>query len=132
MTRGRQPAHTVVTEALRTRIAAGEWPPGERLPSRAALAAEYGVGDAVVQRAQEALIRECLLDGRAGSGTYLSQDRPRHQLRLDADAKFGVRPGPAGHWALLCRREGPVTLAYFVQDRPLPLGTCLASQLVGE
>ena len=121
MPRGRQPAHTTLTEALRTRIAAGEWPPGERLPSRAALAAEYRLGDAVVQRAQETLIREGLLDGRAGSGTYLAQDRPRHQLRLDADAEFAVRPGAAGHWALLCRREGPVTFAYFVQDRPLLL-----------
>ncbi|MER5866646.1 winged helix-turn-helix domain-containing protein [Kitasatospora sp. NPDC002040] len=116
-----QPASTAVTDALRTRITAGEWPPGTSLPSRAALAAEYGVSDAVLQRAQETLIRDGLLEGQTGSGTYVPEDRPRHQLHLDADARFGVRPAPAGHWAPLCRRDGPLVLAYFVQDRPLLL-----------
>ncbi|KQV20822.1 MULTISPECIES: GntR family transcriptional regulator [unclassified Kitasatospora] len=121
MPRGQQSAHTAVTEALRTRVTSGEWCPGTRLPSRTVLAAEYGVGEAVVQRAQEALIRDGLLEGRVGSGTYVPEPRPRLQLHLDPDAPFGVRPGSAGQWSVLCRRPGPVTMAYFVQDRPILL-----------
>ncbi|MBT2384024.1 GntR family transcriptional regulator [Streptomyces sp. ISL-11] len=69
-----------VADDLRRRIAAGEWPVGGRLPSRAQLAADYGVGPNVLQKAQERLIIEGLLEGRAGSGTYVC--RPRERLRM--------------------------------------------------
>ncbi|MEV7122216.1 GntR family transcriptional regulator [Kitasatospora griseola] len=115
-----QPAHVTITEALRVRINVGEWAPGSRLPSRAALAKDYGVGDFVVQRAQEALIRDGVLEGRSGSGTYIPEDRPRRQLWLDADSRFGVRPDAAGHWAPVCRLQ-PAALGYFAEARPLLL-----------
>ena len=53
---------------------------GERLPSRAQLAEEYGVGRNVTQRAVERLIVKGLLEGRAGSGTYVRV--PRERLRI--------------------------------------------------
>ena len=69
------PPYMRVADDLRRRIAAGEWQVGERLPSRAKLATEYGVGPNVLQKAQERLIIEGLLEGRAGSGTYVRKPR---------------------------------------------------------
>ncbi len=63
-------SYLAVADALRARILAGEWQIGGRLPSRARLAEEYGVGRNVAQRAVDWLIAEGLLEGRAGSGTY--------------------------------------------------------------
>ncbi|WP_225844899.1 GntR family transcriptional regulator [Streptomyces sp. HPF1205] len=75
-----QPPYLRIADVLRERIAAGDWAPGDRLPSRADLAAQYGVGDNVVRRAQELLISLGTLEGRAGSGTYVAQ--PRERLRM--------------------------------------------------
>ncbi|MGW6913046.1 GntR family transcriptional regulator [Kitasatospora sp. NPDC054939] len=68
----REAPYLAVSDALRARIRAGEWEVGARLPSRMRLAVEYGVGRNVTQRAVERLITEGLLEGRAGSGTYLA------------------------------------------------------------
>ncbi|CAL9659391.1 GntR family transcriptional regulator [Streptomyces sp. enrichment culture] len=76
----RQAPYLAMADVLRARILAGEWGVGERLPSRARLAREYGVGRNVVQRAMDRLIIEGLLEGRAGSGTYVRV--PRERLRL--------------------------------------------------
>jgi GntR family transcriptional regulator len=69
-----------VADALRARIKAGEWAVGDKLPSRARFAEDYGVGQSVAQRAMERLIIEGLLEGRSGSGTYVR--RPRERLRM--------------------------------------------------
>ncbi|MFF2399167.1 GntR family transcriptional regulator [Streptomyces goshikiensis] len=76
----REAPYLAVADVLRARILAGEWEIGERLPSRARLAVEYGVGRNVMQRAVDRLIIDGLLEGRAGSGTYLRM--PRERLRL--------------------------------------------------
>ncbi|MFE3881782.1 GntR family transcriptional regulator [Streptomyces lydicus] len=79
-----------VADKIRARIADGTWPPGHRLPSRSALGAEFGgFGDNVVRRAQEALIAEGLLEGRAGSGTYVRSPHDRRTL-LRTPAPSGV------------------------------------------
>lgn len=69
-----------IADALRGRIAAGEWAVGDKLPSRARIAEQYGVGASVAQRAMERLIVEGILEGRSGSGTYVR--RPRKRLRM--------------------------------------------------
>ncbi|MFD3498770.1 GntR family transcriptional regulator [Streptomyces sp. NPDC058678] len=76
----RETPYLQVADALRVRIQAGEWAVGDKLPSRARFAEEYGVGQSVAQRAMERLIIEGLLEGRAGSGTYVR--RPRERLRM--------------------------------------------------
>lgn len=76
----RETPYLEVADALRARIASGEWAVGEKLPSRAQLAEECGVGRAVTQRAMERLIAEGLLEGRAGSGTYVRQPRERRRM----------------------------------------------------
>ncbi|MFJ5850441.1 GntR family transcriptional regulator [Streptomyces sp. NPDC092903] len=76
----REAPYLAVADVLRARILLGEWEIGERLPSRARLAVEYGVGRNVMQRAMDRLIIDGLLEGRAGSGTYVRM--PRERLRL--------------------------------------------------
>ncbi|WP_406471719.1 GntR family transcriptional regulator [Streptomyces hirsutus] len=76
----RQAPYLEVADSLRARILAGEWEVGSRLPSRAQLAEEYGVGRNVTQRAMDRLIVEGLLEGRAGSGTYVR--KPRERMRM--------------------------------------------------
>lgn len=75
-----QPPYLRIADLFRRRIADGEWSPGDRLESRARLAEEYGVGDNVIRRAQELLISQGLLEGRAGSGTYVAE--PRQRMRM--------------------------------------------------
>jgi Transcriptional regulators len=75
-----QPPHQRVADDLRRRITTGEWAVGEKLPSRAQLAAHYGVGTNVLQKAQERLIIEGLLEGRTGSGTYVRTPRERRRM----------------------------------------------------
>jgi len=73
--------YLVVAEKMRACIADGTWPPGHRLPSRSTLGDDFGgVGENVVRRAQELLIDEGLLEGRAGSGTYVRAPLQRHTL----------------------------------------------------
>ncbi|MCF3121999.1 GntR family transcriptional regulator [Streptomyces arenae] len=87
----REAPYLAVAELLRTRILGGEWEIGQRLPSRARLAVEYGVGRNVLQRAMERLIVDGLLEGRAGSGTYVRT--PRERLRL-VRSRHRERSGP--------------------------------------
>ncbi|MEU5896430.1 MULTISPECIES: GntR family transcriptional regulator [unclassified Streptomyces] len=75
-----RPPHQQVADDLRRRLRNGEWHVGDRLPSRAQLAAYYRVGPNVLQKAQERLIIEGLLEGRAGSGTYVTQPRERRRM----------------------------------------------------
>ncbi|MFB1047688.1 GntR family transcriptional regulator [Streptomyces chrestomyceticus] len=86
-----QPPYLAVADRLRQSIANGNWSPGDRLPSRAQLAGEYGVGDNVIRRAQELLIAQGLLEGRAGSGTYVAE--PRHRLRMVRSSSREQRGG---------------------------------------
>ncbi|MEU6000522.1 GntR family transcriptional regulator [Streptomyces sp. NPDC047197] len=72
-----QPPYLRIADVLRRRVAEHEWTPGDRLPSRAQIAQECGVGENVVRRAQELLISQGVLEGRAGSGTYVAEPRKR-------------------------------------------------------
>ncbi|WP_406212010.1 GntR family transcriptional regulator [Streptomyces canus] len=74
------PPHQVVANDLRRRLDTHEWPVGQKLPSRARLAEEYGVGPNVIQKAQEHLIAEGRLQGRTGSGTYVTEPRERRRM----------------------------------------------------
>jgi len=75
-----QPLYLRIADVLQRRIANQEWSPGDRLPPRAELAREFGVGDNVVRAAQELLISQGILEGRAGSGTYVAE--PRQRVRM--------------------------------------------------
>ncbi|WP_328732196.1 GntR family transcriptional regulator [Streptomyces caniferus] len=86
-----QPPYLRIADELRRRIAEQEWTPGDRLPSRTQLAQESGVGENVIRRAQELLISQGVLEGHAGSGTYVAA--PRQRVRM---VRSSVREQPNG------------------------------------
>ncbi|MFE2292017.1 GntR family transcriptional regulator [Streptomyces sp. NPDC059452] len=103
MTDGAAAAHPYqrVAAALRDRIDRGLWPVGHRLPSRSVLALEFAVGENVVRRALELLVAEGILEGRAGSGTFVrARQERRIMLRsLISQGRAGIAPpGFEGTW----------------------------------
>ncbi|MFI6055639.1 GntR family transcriptional regulator [Streptomyces violascens] len=101
------PPYQKVADDLRRRLAAGEWLVGDKLPSRAQLADHYKVGPNVLQKAQELLIVEGLLEGRAGVGTFVRVPRKRRRLvRSRHGERRGIHPfkgdmaelGVSGSW----------------------------------
>lgn len=58
-------------DALRSRITAGEWPVGARIPPEPALVTLLGVGRNTVREAVQSLVHAGLLERRQGSGTYV-------------------------------------------------------------
>lgn len=60
-----------VADELAARIAAGEYPPGTRLPSRGALAAEYGVGVGGIARVTAILRDRGLVEPQRSRGTIV-------------------------------------------------------------
>ncbi|OIJ89773.1 GntR family transcriptional regulator [Streptomyces colonosanans] len=89
-----QPTYLRIAGDLRQRIADHEWAEGAQLPSRAQLAKDFGVSDAIIRRAQELLIAEGILEGRAGSGTYVAEQRKRLRMtRSCLSGRLDEAPG---------------------------------------
>jgi GntR family transcriptional regulator len=78
---------TAVADEVRRRVDAGEWTPGERLPSEPELAVELGVSRPTLREALRLLATEGWLDRKHGSGTYVSNRVP---VPNSLDVNFGV------------------------------------------
>lgn len=74
------PLYARIAARLRAHIAAGEYPPGSRIPSEHELASRFAVGRPTVRQATELLVRERLLERRRGSGTYVNDPPPEVDL----------------------------------------------------
>ncbi len=74
--RSSKPLHEQIFEGIRARILAGELPPGIRLPSSRALAADLGVARTTVIQGLEALAGEGYVVARAGSSTRVAPELP--------------------------------------------------------
>jgi GntR family transcriptional regulator, arabinose operon transcriptional repressor len=64
--------HRQVYEIMRSRIEAGDYQPGDRIPSEALLIREFGVSRPTVARALQDLERRGLVRRRRGAGTYVA------------------------------------------------------------
>jgi GntR family transcriptional regulator / MocR family aminotransferase len=64
--------HRQIFLAYRAAILEGRLQPGQRLPSSRALANELGISRLPVLNAFEQLLHEGYVEGRTGSGTYVS------------------------------------------------------------
>ena len=82
-----------LAEELRSRILAGEWSPGERLPSEPELARMRLVSRSSVRAAITVLEEEGYVSRRHGSGTYVTH---RPALAHDLGRNFGVSSLIAG------------------------------------
>lgn len=72
--------YQAIADDLRSRVAAGEFPAGNLLPSESELSAEYAASRVTVRRALEELRSEHLVDSRQGFGWFVAADPLRQEL----------------------------------------------------
>ncbi|MGH9499049.1 MAG: PLP-dependent aminotransferase family protein [Terriglobales bacterium] len=75
------PLYRWLYEELRGRILAGQLRPGMRLPATRDLAVQYGLSRPTIVTAFEQLQSEGYVEGRVGSGTYVSKTLPDELLQ---------------------------------------------------
>lgn len=92
----RAPLYARAEQALRARIAAREWKPGEALPTEAALAADMGISQGTLRRALGVLEAQRLIERRQGIGTYVTEATSERALFhfFRAEALDGARITP--------------------------------------
>ena len=86
------PLHRQIYEGLRRAILDGRLRPGQRVPSTRALAVDLGVSRLPVLTAYDQLLHERYLEGRVGSGTFVSGAIPDDLLRPPESP--AAAPGP--------------------------------------
>lgn len=83
------PLYEQIRQLIVSALAAGEWMPGDALPSEAALALRFGASAGTVRRALDELTAEHVVERRQGAGTFVAtHTAPRSSyrfLRLVAD-----------------------------------------------
>jgi GntR family transcriptional regulator len=75
-----RPLYQQVYDVLVKQIAAGDWGPGESLPSEQALAGRLNVSQGTVRKALDALAADNLIDRRQGKGTYVAEHTQERAL----------------------------------------------------
>lgn len=104
-------------------LQAGEWKPGEAIPSEMDLAARFRVSQGTVRKAIDELAAENLVVRRQGKGTFVATHAEQHVqyrfLRLMPDSGDTTSEGPAERQIIDCKRlRAPADIA-----RPLSLRT---------
>jgi len=61
-----------IADAIAARIAAGDWTPGDRLPTTEAIASEYRCSEATAYRALVLLIDRGLVRGERGRARFVA------------------------------------------------------------
>ena len=67
-----RPMYLQIVEQIRQRVAAGDWPPGQELPSIRALAADLRVSVITVKRAYLDLESDGVIVTRHGKGSFVA------------------------------------------------------------
>ncbi len=102
------PLHRQIYDGIRRAILDGSLRPGQRLPSTRTLAVELHVSRLPVLTAYEQLLHEGYLEGRVGSGTFVSEAMPEDAMhavpRTRAETLAAKRRAPRA--ALPVRDEG--------------------------
>jgi len=101
------PLYQQIKALILQSLQAGEWKPGEAIPSEMELAARFRVSQGTVRKAIDELAAENLLVRRQGKGTFVATHAEQHVryrfLKLVPDGGGGAE-GPAEREVLDCRR----------------------------
>jgi len=106
------PAFSPLYQQIKTLILrslqAGEWKPGDVIPSELELAARFKVSQGTVRKAIDELATDNLLVRRQGKGTFVATHAEQHIqyrfLRVLPDASAPEAQGPAERRIIECRR----------------------------
>lgn len=74
------PRYYQLKEIMRERIRAGEWKPGDLIPSERELGEKYGISRMTARQAITELVSEGLFYREQGKGTFVSQHKITQQL----------------------------------------------------
>ena len=91
----RRPKYVRLAEQFREQVRAGTLVPGQQLPSFSTMQAEYGIGQATLERTYAILEEERLIVRHHGRGIFVAGTLPaatRHTLGIVADSKFRDHP----------------------------------------
>ena len=119
-TPARRPLYEQIKILLTNSLVAGEWKPGEAIPSEMDLAERYRVSQGTVRKAVEELAAEAILTRRQGKGTFVaSHSEPSYQyrfLRMRPDAGERVHPVNLFFGFERARAHGEVARALRLDD----------------
>jgi GntR family transcriptional regulator len=76
-----------IAEQVRDRIAGGEWPAGDRIPSVREMAVNLGVNPNTVTRSYQTLLDNGIIDNRRGIG-YFVADTAREKIMDEMKKEF--------------------------------------------
>ena len=107
------PAFSPLYQQIKTLILrslqAGEWKPGEPIPSEIELAARFRVSQGTMRKAIDELAAENLVVRRQGKGTFVATHAEQHVqyrfLKLVPDSGDIAAEGPAVRTIVDCRRQ---------------------------
>lgn len=102
------PLYRQIKDLILQSLQAGEWKPGEAIPSELDLAARYRVSQGTVRKAIDELAAENLVVRRQGKGTYVATHAEQHVqyrfLHLMPDNGDRRGEGPAEREIIDCKR----------------------------
>lgn len=102
------PLYRQIKELILKSLQAGEWKPGEAIPSEIELAARFRVSQGTVRKAIDELAADHLLIRRQGKGTFVATHAEQHVqyrfLKLVPDIGDANSEGPAQRLIVDCRR----------------------------
>jgi GntR family transcriptional regulator len=102
------PLYQQIKSLLVQSLQAGEWQPGQAIPSETELAARFRVSQGTVRKAIDALATDNLLVRRQGKGTFVATHAEAHTqyrfLHLLPDTGDLGTQGPAERRIIECRR----------------------------
>jgi len=110
------PLYQQIKSLILQSLQAGEWKPGDTIPSEIELAARYKVSQGTVRKAIDELAADNLLVRRQGKGTFVathSEQQIQYRfLRLQPDEGDQRSEGPAERNIVECRRlRAPAEIA---------------------
>lgn len=85
-----RPMYQQIVDQITSRVMAGDWAPGQALPSIRELAADSGVSVITVKRAYEELGRSGLIVTRPGKGSVVADQPERARELLDAELNHAL------------------------------------------
>lgn len=116
------PLYQQIKSLILQSLQAGEWKPGDTIPSEFELAARYRVSQGTVRKAIDELAADNLLVRRQGKGTFVATHAEQHTqyrfLRLQPDEGDQRSEGPAERNIIECRRlRAPAEIARLLSLR---------------
>lgn len=116
-----QPLYLQIRELLTRSLDAGEWKPGDAIPSEFELADRYNVSQGTVRKALDVLAAENIVVRRQGKGTYVATHTEEISsvfrfLRIRRDDE--IDEYPKSRFADLRRAKASVEIARALQLRP--------------